>query len=155
MASEKKFQTLPASLEEHSRKYKFQTNRHCWGLFLLCPICSCCLLTKSCPTLLWPPRTVARQPPLCIGFPRQEYWSGYFLLQGIFQIQRSNACLLLGRQILYHWATWEAILVYLVLLQNLPSHQSSELSLNPCSFGPFLLFLAFSLFSRFLLYIWS
>ena len=33
---------------------------------------------------------------------------GYLLLQGIFQIQGSNLCLLPGRQIHYHWVTWEA-----------------------------------------------
>ena len=30
---------------------------------------------KSCPTLATP-WTVARQAPLSLGFPRQEYWSG-------------------------------------------------------------------------------
>ena len=35
----------------------------------------CCLVTKSCPTLLTP-WTVAHQAPLSIGFSRQEYWSG-------------------------------------------------------------------------------
>ena len=38
--------------------------------------CCCCLVAKSCPTLLWPPWTIARQAPLSVGFPRQEYWSG-------------------------------------------------------------------------------
>ena len=35
----------------------------------------CCLVTKLSPTLVttW---TVACQPPLFMGFPRQEYWSG-------------------------------------------------------------------------------
>ena len=35
----------------------------------------CCLVTKSCPTLviLW---TTALQAPLSMGFPRQKYWSG-------------------------------------------------------------------------------
>ena len=41
---------------------------------------------------LW---TVARQAPLSMGFPRQEYWSGlpvssYFLFQGIFTTQGVN-----------------------------------------------------------------
>ena len=36
----------------------------------------CCLLTKSCPILLQPPWTVARQAPLSMGILRQEYWSG-------------------------------------------------------------------------------
>ena len=34
------------------------------------------LVTKSCLTLATP-WTVACQAPLCMGFPRQEYWSGY------------------------------------------------------------------------------
>ena len=33
------------------------------------------LVSKSCPTLATP-NTVASQPPLSIGFPRQERWSG-------------------------------------------------------------------------------
>ena len=37
--------------------------------------CCCCLVTKSCVTLLTP-WTVAHQAPLSIGFPREEYWSG-------------------------------------------------------------------------------
>ena len=39
-------------------------------------VCWCCLGAKSCPTLLWPPWTVAHQVPLSTGFPREEYWSG-------------------------------------------------------------------------------
>ena len=77
----------------------------------------------------------------------QEYWSGLpfpppgdFPNPGIEPISLTDSALAVG--FFDHWATWEAILVYLVLLQNLPSHQSSEFSLNPCSFGPFLLFLA-------------
>ena len=34
------------------------------------------LVTKSCPTLLWPPRTVACQFPLSMGFSKQECWNG-------------------------------------------------------------------------------
>ena len=52
------------------------------------------------------PWTVARQAPLSMGFPRQEYWSGLpFLLQGIFPTQGLNPCLLHCKQILYCWAT--------------------------------------------------
>ena len=36
---------------------------------------SCCLVTKSCPTLVTP-WTVALQAPLSMGFSMQEYWSG-------------------------------------------------------------------------------
>ena len=35
-------------------------------------------VTQSCPTLLTP-WTVAYQPPLSLGFPRQKYWSGWTL----------------------------------------------------------------------------
>ena len=38
--------------------------------------CYCCLVAKSCLGLSVIPRTVARQAALCMGFPRQEYWSG-------------------------------------------------------------------------------
>ena len=33
------------------------------------------LVAKLCPTLAIP-QTAARQAPLSMGFPRQEYWSG-------------------------------------------------------------------------------
>ena len=49
---------------------------------------------------VWPFVTLwfeAHQPPLSMGFPRQEYWSGLpFFLQGIFPTQGSNPRLL-------HW----------------------------------------------------
>ena len=37
---------------------------------------NCCLVAKSCLTLLRAPWTVAHQTPLSMGFPRQEYRSG-------------------------------------------------------------------------------
>ena len=37
-------------------------------------ICHCCLVAKSCPTLLQPHGVC--QAPLSMGSPRQEYWSG-------------------------------------------------------------------------------
>ena len=45
------------------------------GLAVRTAVYSMVLVTQSCPTLcyLW---TVARQAPLSMGFPRQEYWSG-------------------------------------------------------------------------------
>ena len=52
---------------------------------------SYCLVTKLCLTLPTP-WTVARQAPLSDGFPRQEYWSGIFFLEGIFPIQGLNPC---------------------------------------------------------------
>ena len=65
-------------------------------LFLFC-LCYAKSL-PSCPTLLRP--HVAHQPPLSMGFSRQEYWSGLlFLLQRILGL---NPRLLHCRQILYH-----------------------------------------------------
>ena len=58
------------------------------------------LVAKSCPTLATP-WTVARQAPLSMGFPRQEYWNGLSLPSpGIFQTQGSNPSLLHCRRIL-------------------------------------------------------
>ena len=37
-------------------------------------VCVCAYSATS--VSLWPPRTVACQAPLSVGFPRQEYWSG-------------------------------------------------------------------------------
>ena len=53
------------------------------------------LVTKLCPTLVTP-WTVAHQVPLSMGFPRQEYCSGYChsLLQGVFLTQGLNLDLL-------------------------------------------------------------
>ena len=62
--------------------------------FVLSNPCGGCFIPKLCPTFATP-WTVVRQAPLSMGFPRQEYWSGFqFLLQGIFLTQRSNPSLL-------------------------------------------------------------
>ena len=69
----------------------------------------CCLVAKSCLTLLQP---CGLQPTrfLCPwGFPGKNTGVGcHFFLQEIFPNQGSNSYLLHCRQILYHWATWEA-----------------------------------------------
>ena len=55
------------------------------------------------------PWTIAHQALLSMDFPGNNTRVGcHFLLQGIFPTQESNLHLLLARQILYHWATWEA-----------------------------------------------
>ena len=68
-------------------------------------------VAQSCLTLC-NPGTVACQAPSSMGFSRQEYWSGLpFPPPGIFPTQGSNLPLCLSwndRQILYHWATWNA-----------------------------------------------
>ena len=53
-------------------------------------------------------RTIAHQPPLSMEFSRQECRVGcHSLHQSIFLTQGLNRGLLLCRQILCHWATWE------------------------------------------------
>ena len=60
------------------------------------------LVAKSCRSFVTP-WTAARQAPLSMGFPRQEYWSVLpFLSPGIFLTQGSNPHLLHCRQILYY-----------------------------------------------------
>ena len=49
---------------------------NCHTSYLTMWYCCCCLLTRLCPTLLAALWSVARQAPLSMGFPRQEYWSG-------------------------------------------------------------------------------
>ena len=71
------------------------------------------LLLFSCFSHVWlcaTPWTVALQAPLSMQFSRQKYWSGcHALLQGIFPTQGPNPGLLHCRQILYHWATRDAL----------------------------------------------
>ena len=55
--------------------------------------CSVCSDAQSCLTLC-DPWTIARQAPLCMGFFRQEYWSGLSCPPpGIFPTQGLNLCL--------------------------------------------------------------
>ena len=52
---------------------------------------------------------VAHQALLSMGFPRQEYWSKLsFPFSGDLPTWGLKLCLMLGRRILYHWATWKA-----------------------------------------------
>ena len=70
------------------------------------PVCYC-LVTKSCLTPSVTPWTVVHQTPLSVGFPRQGYWSGLpGPSPGDFPTQGPDMCLLLGRRVLYNWATW-------------------------------------------------
>ena len=52
--------------------------------------------------------TVAHQAPLSMEFSRQEYWSGLPFPSPGDLPDPGSSCLLLGRQIFYHWATREA-----------------------------------------------
>ena len=60
---------------------------YCRGLF------SCSVLSDTFVT----PQTVARQAPLSMGFPGQEYWSGLpFLCPSAEDVRRQKICLVLG-----------------------------------------------------------
>ena len=67
------------------------------------------LAAKLCLTLATP-WTVARQVPLSMGFSRQECWSGlpFPSLRDLPNPGTEPFISCLGRQILYHRATWEA-----------------------------------------------
>ena len=54
------------------------------------------------------PWTIARQVPLSMESSRQEYWSGYSLLQEIFPNHGSNLGLLRCRPFLYHLSHQES-----------------------------------------------
>ena len=59
------------------------------------------LVAQSCPTLC-NPMACSHQPPLSMGFSRQEYWSVLPCpIQGIFLPEGSNPGFLHCRQILY------------------------------------------------------
>ena len=68
-------------------------------------------------SILWlfvTPLTVALQVRLLKGFPRQEDWSMLpFPSSGDLSEQTPCSCVsCTGRLILYHWATWEALLSF-------------------------------------------
>ena len=74
-------------------------------------ICACMLSHVWLFATLW---TVACLAPLWMGFPRQEYWSGLPIpSRGGSSPLRDQTCVscisCTGRQILYQWATWEAL----------------------------------------------
>ena len=64
------------------------------------------------------PWALTLQAPQSMRFPRQEYWSScHFLFQGSSQSRDRTCIFCIGRQILYHSATWEAhIFIYVVAI---------------------------------------
>ena len=63
------------------------------------------------------PWTVACQASLSMRFSRQQYWSGlpFPLPEDLPDPRIEPHVCCLGRQILYHWAAWEAPIVGLLL----------------------------------------
>ena len=62
-----------------------------WGCGQLLCVCVYMWWWLSCVQLFATPWTIVHQPPLSMGFLRQDYWMRcHFLLQGIFLTQRPN-----------------------------------------------------------------
>ena len=81
---------------------------------------SSCSVTKSCPTLYDPTEPTRLLCPW--DSPGKNTGVGcHFLLQGIFLMQGSNHVSCIGRQVLYHWTTWEAPFSKVCLLLMLHS----------------------------------
>ena len=93
-------------------------------------------VAQSCPTLCNPMDYIARQAPLSMGFPRQEYWRLPFLFQGIFPTQGSNLGLPHCGQTLYNLSyqgSWRNTGVgSLSLLQGIFPIQESNQGLLHC-----------------------
>ena len=75
----------------------------------------CAVLSRfSCVQLCASPWTAVCQPPLSMGFSRQEYWSGFrALLQGIFLpgIEPESHVSCMADRFFITSATWEAPVV--------------------------------------------
>ena len=75
----------------------------------------------SCVRLFATLGTVAHQAPLSMEFSRQEYWSGLpFPPPGDLPDPGISCVSCIGRQVLYHSATWEAPLVAFQVFKQEP-----------------------------------
>ena len=82
-------------------------------------LCVCLYVSRCCVSLR--PRGLAHQAPLSTGFPRQEQRNGWpFPSPGDRPNPRIEPRTPACRQILHHWATWEA--------QTLPDYFKSMIS---------------------------
>ena len=101
------------------------------------------MCAQSCPTLC-DPWTAACHPLLSMGFPRQEYWSG-LLCPTPGALTRVSCAFCFGRWILYHFATWESLLLNsCITLNRLLTHSDwfqigkrlhQGCMLSPCLFN--------------------
>ena len=86
------------------------------------------------------PWTTARQAPLSTGFSRQEYWSGLpFPPPGELSNRDQIHISCIGRQILYHRATWKAPRKH-TRMQIDGADTTKETMSNPLQFSTFELF---------------
>ena len=81
------------------------------------------------------PWTVARQAPLCMGFSRQEYWSGRpFPPPGIFLTQGLNSSLLLLSYVSIHTSVYPSTYIHASIYLSIhlySNYPSIRLSLYP------------------------
>ena len=95
-----------------------------WTIFLLLSLnCECIYMPTQLlrhAQLFGIPWTVARQVPLVQGilWARILEWVATFSSRGSSQPRDWTRVSCIGRQILYHWATWEASHEYTYLKQN-------------------------------------
>ena len=85
-----------------------------WDLLCVCVCVHACVRSVVSGSLR-PPWIVVRQAPLSMGLPRQEYWSVgcHFLLQVNLSdpgIESASFVSCIGRWVLYHCTTWEALI---------------------------------------------
>ena len=83
--------------------------RNLSSIWFMVHVCACTVWLFTTP---W---TVACQTPLSMGLSRQECWSGLpFLppgdLSNLTDWTSVSCGFCIGRWILYHWATWEALI---------------------------------------------
>ena len=74
-------------------------------------VCVCTRTLSCCVRLFVTPWTVVHQTPLFMVFSRQEYWSGLLFWRSSWTRDGTHiSCVsCLGRRILYHCASWEAL----------------------------------------------
>ena len=108
--------------------------------YLLSVTC-CCLVTKTCPTLLQPHWLYPARLLCSWDFPSKNTSVGcHFLLQGIFLKQGLNLSLLQCRGILYYWAAQEAQVSHTLLEKNWSMNKTDNI--------PILLKLTFYMWDR-------
>ena len=96
----------------------------------------CCWVAKLYPALLWlhglqPARLLCPRDS-----PRQEYWTGLpFLPPGSSQPRDWTHISCIGRRILHHWATKEALSIKWVLLINLGGKSEIHFGLEAIFLG--------------------
>ena len=76
-----------------------------------------CVWLNDTDWLFATPWTVTHQAPLSMEFSRQEYWRvAISYSRGSFQLWDQTCVSCISRQILYHWAMWEALYTYNLFL---------------------------------------